>query len=239
MTGRDERVQRAVALREEGRYAEALAALHEALDAADTPARIPVFIVMLEWQFLAEAYPPAREALRAARDAQAARLLAGDVAIGGRPRFALVEDMNRILDDVRSTYELFARLDAERPDVASRHARAALPAVVAAGDLALADRYRGEPLDLLDTVNASATVFPLVPPAGEAPRLAAELSLLVGDVRIAMDVLRARGRDADAAQLRERLLDGLVSEPLRALARRELDGEGTIMHEVAAQRMFR
>jgi hypothetical protein len=75
-------------------------------------------------------------------------------------------------------------------------------------------------------------VYPLVPPPGQAPRLAAELSLLVGDVRIAQAVLRARGQADEAAQLGARLLDGLASEPLRALARRELDEEGTIMRAV-------
>jgi hypothetical protein len=229
MTGRDARLRDAIALREAGRHAEALDVLRAALGA---PAGVPVFIVILEWQFLAEVYPPALAALREQRDDQAARLLAGDADFAGRSRFALIEDMNRILDDARATCDLFARLDAVRPEIARRHARLALPAVVAAGDLALADRYRGDPLALLHTVNATATVYPLVPPPGQAPRLAAELSLLVGDVRIAQAVLRARGQADEAAQLGARLLDGLASEPLRALARRELDEEGTIMRAV-------
>jgi hypothetical protein len=152
-------------------------------------------------------------------------------------RFALIAEINRILGDARSTYEVFVRLDAMRPDLARRHAFLALPAVVAACDFALADRYQGEPLARLAALNATAATFPLFPPPEQAPRLAAELTLLVNDVRIASAVLRGRGRANDALALRARLLAGLPSGPVRALAQRELDEEGTIMREIVAHQM--
>jgi hypothetical protein len=237
-------------LRQTGRHAEALALLRQLFaDAAraGAPARPNLFLVMLEWAFLAAVYPPARAALEEARDEQVGRLLAGDMTVGPDgathpaflhgSRFALVAEMNRILGDVRSTYEVFVRLDAMRPDLARRHAFLALPAVVAACDFALADRYSGDPLAHLTALNATADVYPLFPPPDQAPRLAAELTLLVNDVRTASAVLRGRGRVTDALALRARLLAGLPSGPVRTLAQRELDEEGTIMREIVAHQM--
>jgi hypothetical protein len=237
-------------LRRAGRHGEALALLQHQLAGAaraGAPARPGLFLIMLEWAFLASDYPPARAALEEARDEQIGRLAAGDMTIGPDgdtypaflhgSRFALIAEMNRILGDTRSTYEVFVRLDAMRPDLARRHAFLALPAVVAACDFALADRYRGDPLAHLAALNATAVAFPLFPPPDQAPRLAAELTLLVNDVRIASAVLRGRGRTSDALALRARLLAGLPSGPVRSLAQRELDDEGTIMREIVAHQM--
>ena len=237
-------------LRQAGRHSEALAQLRHLFAGAaraGAPARPGLFLVMLEWAFLATEYLPARTALEEARDEQIGRLLAGDMTVGPNgdthpaflhgSRFALIAEINRILGDARSTYEVFVRLDAMRPDLARRHAFLALPAVVAACDFALADRYRGEPLAHLAALNATAAAFPLFPPPDQAPRLAAELTLLVNDVRIASAVLRGRGRASDALALRARLLAGLPSGPVRALAQRELDDEGTIMREIVTHQM--
>ena len=237
-------------LRQAGRHSEALAQLRHLFAGAaraGAPARPGLFLVMLEWAFLATEYLPARTALEEARDEQIGRLLAGDMTIGPDgdthpaflhgSRFALIAEMNRILGDARSTYQVFVRLDAMRPDLARRHAFLALPAVVSACDFVLADRYRGEPLAHLAALNATAAAFPLFPPPDQAPRLAAELTLLVNDVRIASAVLRGRGRASDALALRARLLAGLPSGPVRALAQRELDDEGTIMREIVTHQM--
>jgi hypothetical protein len=238
------------ALRQAGRHGEALALLQQLFAGAaraGAPAQPGLFLVMLEWAFLATEYPPARTALEEARDQQIGRLLAGDMTVGPDgdthpaflhgSRFALIAEMNRILGDARSTYEVFVRLDAMRPDLARRHAFLALPAVVAACDYALADRYRGDPLAHLAALNATAGTFPLFPPPEQAPRLAAELTLLVNDVRIASAVLRGRGQATDALALRARLLAELPSGPVRTLAQRELDDEGTIMREIVAHQM--
>jgi hypothetical protein len=235
----------ATALREAGRYDEALALLRATLAAADGADRGDMFIAMLEWRFLAEVYAPAADALRAARDEQVARLLAGDVAFAGGAdeaywrgsRFALIVEMNGILDDARSTHDVFARLHADRPDLARRYAYAALQAVVEAGDYDLADVYRGEPLARLASVNVSAARLPLFPPPDKSPRLAAELSGLTSDVRVALAVLRGRGQHAEADTLRARMLDGLPAGPLRELAERELDAPGSITQAIVAHQM--
>jgi hypothetical protein len=152
-------------------------------------------------------------------------------------RFSLICQMNEIIDDARSTCELFARLDVSAPALARRHAAQALPAIVEAGDFALADRYRSAPLAHLDAVNATARDLPLFPAPGAAPRLAAELSNLLGDVRIGMAVLRGQGHAAQADAVRHTLLAGLASDVLRAMAQRELDDPGSITRELVAHQM--
>lgn len=249
----DERVKALIGLRGAGRYEEALAMLLQLYaDAAlaDVPARRSLFIVMLEWQFLIEVFAPARAALAEARDAQVARLLAGDLFFdrGGAPgedipeyqrmtRYALVVDMNEMLKDARSTRDLFVRLEAVQPGLAQRRAGRALPAIVETGDFALAERYRGEPLAMLLPVNDTAAHFPLLPPPRKAPRLAADLTSLTRDVRIAIAVLRGLGRPAEADAVREAMLAGLASAELRELARRELDQPGTINRMIVDHQM--
>lgn len=253
MTGFDERVMRLGSLRAAGRYGETLALLQQLFaDAAlsEVPARRSLFIVMLEWQFLAEAFGPARAALAEARDAQVAQLLAGDLyfdrggaaeeeipAYGRLTRYALVIQMNDILKDAHSTHDMFVRLLAVQPELARRKAWLALPAIVETGDFALADRYRGEPLEMLAAVNDTAAHLPLLPPGRKAPRLAGELSNLTRDVRIAMAVLRGLGRPAEAEALRATLLAGLASEELRGVAQRELDTPGTINRMIVDHHM--
>lgn len=244
MSGIDERVVRLMSLRETGQYEEALAlllALFAEAAHASVPARRALFAVMLEWQFLVEEFEPARAALAEARDAQVMQLLAGDLffeqgyAQGEdvpeyrrQARYALTIDMNEILQDAHATRDLFVRLEAVQPDLAQGRAWRALPAIVEVNDFALADRYRGKPLAMLEPVNESAAHFPVLPPGRTAPRLAAEMMILTRDVRIAIAVLRGLGRPDEAAALREALLAGLATDELREVAGRELDEPGTI-----------
>ncbi|MGK5081380.1 hypothetical protein [Janthinobacterium sp. HLX7-2] len=208
-------------------------------------------MTMLEWKFLADAYAPAHAALKAERDEQIRRLLAGgqyvgrddsggqqtEMPFGRASRFSLIVEMNETLGDSRSTYALFARLDASDAELARQYAWQALPSVIEAGDFALADRYRGAPLAQLDMVNALAASLPLFPVPGTAPRLAAELTNLVKDVRIAIAVLRGQGHAAEADALRGALLAGLAQDDLRALAQRELDAAGSITQLLVERHM--
>lgn len=155
MHDRDPLVTAAVAAHREGRYADALPLLVQLFaeeDSAATAEPGRYFITMFTWQLLVEAYPPARAALMDLRDSQVARLLAGDLAFGQprgavpedgyrRPtRFAVIHRINEIIGDTSSTAALFAQLDAADPALARAYAYLALPAVVAAGNFALADR---------------------------------------------------------------------------------------------------
>jgi hypothetical protein len=240
-------------LMEAGRHEDALRLLQAAFGAVEQavePTRLHLFMTMFQWQRLVEQYMPARAALAAVRDDQVARLLAGDLVVGRDAaaaasvpayqrigRFALIVDMNDTLHDARSTQALFAQLHASHPALARSNAWRALPALVEAGDFALADRYRDDPLALLDAVNFNARTLPLYPPPRQAPRLAADLTNLVRDARIGIAVLRGLGDEGAADALRAALLDGLEDAAVRALAQRELEAPGTITREIVERRM--
>lgn len=248
---RDARHEQVIELHKAGRYAEALALLERQfaeIEGEAAPARTRYFMPMFQLELLLEHYAPARAAMVALRDAQAARLLAGDLYCGTDPapvknafyrveRFSLVVQMNETLKDVRSTYDVFRQIEAQRPDLARAYAWSALAAMVEVGDFALANRYRREPLSLLQAVNAGARDLPLFPPPRQAPRLAADLTNLVTDVRISMAVLRGLGDSNGSDTLRDALLSGLVSTELKELARRELDEPGTITRAVVEHQM--
>ncbi|USX29198.1 hypothetical protein NHH73_13320 [Oxalobacteraceae bacterium OTU3CINTB1] len=238
--------RRVAQLTREGASEEALSVLEQLFKNAElavAPARPGIFMTMFQLQLLAEKYEPARAFLRDIRATQAERLLAGDIHFGldGDPaieefrrirRFSLIVEINDILEDHASTCEVFSQLDSGHPELARRYAWAALPALVAEGHFELADRYRDDPLKLLDAVNETALSLPLHPPPRQAPRLAAELSNLVRDVRIGIAVLRGTGHRGKADLLGPALVAGLDSDELKALARRELDAPGTITREI-------
>lgn len=235
-------------LEAEDRHGELLAVLEELYaqaEAAPTPGRTDYFMTMFQWKMLIEKYAPAADALARARDEQARRLLAGELFAGtvawpeDHPtsyervqRISLIVDMNDTLGDPDATHALFLQLEAQQPELARRYAWRALPAIVEAGDFALADRYRGDPLGLLGTVNCNAKSFDLFPPERQAPRLAAELMNLTREARIGIAVLRGLGRDTEAEAVRDNLLCGLANEELRSLAEQELEEPGTISRKL-------
>ena len=242
---------RVVKLMQEGALQEALSVLEQLFKNAElvvAPARPYIFMTMFQLQQLAEQYEPARVFLRNTRDTQAERLLAGDLHFGpdGEPaiddyrrirRFSLIVEINEMLEDYASTCEVFLQLDSGHPALARRYAWAALPALVTEGHFALADRYRHDPLELLEVVNEAALALPLYPQPRGAPRLASELTNLVRDVRIGMAVLRGMRDNDKADAVRDALLSGLQSDELKALAQRELEAPGTIMRELVERQM--
>lgn len=239
------RIERTQALEAEGRHDELLAylqALYAEAEAAPAPTRPDYFMTMFQWSLLIDQYPPAAAALAVARDEQVRRLLQGEPYTGSAPwledrremfgrveRISLIIEMNEKLGDPRATYVLFQQLEAQQPALARQYGWRVLPAVVEVGDFALAERLRGDPLALLHDVNRAAATMPLFPPGREAPRLAADLSNLSRDVRIATAVLRGLDREPEAQALRSALLDGLANEELRVMAERELEVPGTIV----------
>lgn len=253
MTDIEMQTSRAIAMNQEGRHEEALALLRRLLAEAEeavAPTRSRLFIAILEWTMLAEHYAPARAALKELREDQIARLLAGDLYLGrddpdGDPdarfgrisRFSLIVDINHTLHDARSTWSVFSALDKSQPRLAWQYAWSALPAVVEAGDFALAERYRGDPLASLEGVNDQARCAPLFPLPGQAPRLAAELMNLATAVRLGAAILRGLGRGAEAEALRASLLAGLATAELKEWTRRELDLPGTITREIVDRQM--
>ncbi|MGZ5203185.1 MAG: hypothetical protein ACXWC4_25755 [Telluria sp.] len=233
--------------RHEERYEEALGllvGLFARICKDEAFARVNMFIVMFEWRLLCEAYPPACDALARARDAQAHLLLKGDNAFrSGRgypdTRFQLIAGINDTLGDPHSTRDLFDQMEARMPEAARGAARTALPAMVAAGDFERAERYLPDPLAAIDQVNEVAATLPLFPPADAAPRLAAELSNALKDLRLCTATLEGLDRSGEAAALRSAALARLGSDEMRELAVRELADPGTIHRDIAARRLAR
>ena len=241
-------VPEAIRAREEGRYEDALRHLLAAFArvlSSDRERHISDFLPMLEWHFLAEEYPPARAALAEARDVQVHRLLAGELTYGlprsqwfGPPsRFSLIVDMNETLRDPHSTSAVFARLEALFPEQAQRDAFVALPAVVEAGDFALAERYLPDPMGDLPRLNETAQNSPLFPPPRTAVRLAAELSNFANEVRLRAAILRGLGRGPEADALLEDALAGLANDELRDWVRRDLKWPGVIQRTCSERQM--
>jgi len=237
----------AVQAHKEGRCDDVLRCLQAVTGRVLTSAEVAKrngFMTMFQWSLLTEAYAPARDALARMRDEQAARVLVGDFitesAAFGVPgsRFHLVVRLDEMLGDARATAALFARLEALAPEQARRDARAALPALVQAGDFTRAERYLPrDPLNRLDELNALALNLPLFPPDRSAPRLTAELSNFVKDVRLCADTWEGLGRHAEAHALRAAALAGLAQDEMRTLAMRELAEPGAITSAITAHQM--
>jgi hypothetical protein len=242
----DPMLTNAIAARNEGRKDDALRHLLQVYGRVvegDAIGAASDFITMFEWEQLAEVYPPARAALASARDDQVRRLLENDdqfsegSARWPRSRFAVIVGMNKTLQEPHVTYTLFVQLAAQMPALARREASRALPAIVEAGDFKLAQQYLPDPMAWLGQLNQLACDLPLIAPPSTAPRLAAELSNFVGDVRLCAAVAQGLGRQAEAEALRDAAIAGIASEEMRLLAQRELADPGTIMREMTERQI--
>jgi hypothetical protein len=244
----DARIAAAMAAREEGRYADALVlqqALFTQAERQEATGESPYFMAMFGLQMLLPVHPPTHAAVQIMRDDQVRRLLQGERHFGApvweggkRPqRFAVIVELNDLIGDAESTCVLFVRFDESDPVQARQYAGRALPALVACGAWALAERYRGDPLAWLADCNALAYTFPLFPPPRAAPRLAATLMNLVREVYMGAAVLDGLGNAPAALALRAALIDGIEGEVMRDLAQRELAAPGTISRELVAHQM--
>lgn len=239
-------VEEAISARNEGRYDDALRgvqSLFNQIDSGALPRRGNHFITMFEWSLLVEEYLPAREALARERDEQVRRLRDGQQVFGDlqdpRPcsRFHAIVEMNEILKDHQSTYEVFVQLSSLHPALARQEAFLALPAIVEIGDFALAEAYLGDPMERLDELNRLANDFPLYPPRGVAPRLGAELSNFMKEVVLRVAVLKGLGREDEAEVLRETALTGIRTDDMRELSIREFAAPGTIIREISSRQI--
>jgi len=235
----DDDVGKAILAEREGRYDEALSLLLGLFALEDDTH----FITMFAWSQLIEHHTPARTAMVRERDAQATRLLDGDLNFGkedrcrSNDRFGVVVKMNETLKDSRATYDLFLKLLALQPEMANRRAWGALPGIVEAQDYVLAERYVRDPLPELPELNSLAQKLPLMPADGSAPRLAVELANFIRAVSLCAAVWRGLGRGAQADALQQSAIAGLANEPMRALALRELAERGTIFRETGEARV--
>lgn len=237
-------MQAAIEAHRAGRYDEALSILQKRFDriASAKDGRQDYFITMFEWERLLEDHAAARMAMIGARDEQVRRLLDGDVIFCADEllpitRLHVVLEMNQSLQDSRATYRLMTQLLRSNPVLARGEMHRAMPAIVEAGDYALAVQYIGDPLKRLDDLNRLARELPLYPPPNTAPRLGSELGIFMGDVVLLSKALKGLGQDAEAGQLRSAALNGLQSDELRTLASRELAESGSIIRAIAEHQM--
>jgi hypothetical protein len=146
-----------------GRHADALELhqrYHEHSREVTTQFGVRLSFALSRWADLAHRYPPAMQALRATRDAAAARLSAtrpdtasstvdtqGYEAHPAHPAhadFAEVAAISNRLGDEQYAADLFAELDRDHPDVAVDCWAAARSLLVSTGRFELAHRYMGD-----------------------------------------------------------------------------------------------
>lgn len=200
----NERWQAARLAADEGRHEEALREFiwfhHHALETEPSLRGVRLSYALRDWVALASRYPPALVALEQIRDAKSNALLNGD---GDLDTFRDVEAINRDLDSVPRTYALFAQIAAANPALAQQCARKAFPALVAAGDFALAARFLPEPENyvrsLAETFNEAILSLESTPESN-APALQAFAYNYVCDVRLVLAVLTGVGRVEDGSR---------------------------------------
>jgi hypothetical protein len=176
------------------------------------------------WLQLGEAYPVARTAYDATRQAKVDRMMSGAF---DRRLFNDVHAMNVAAGDELSTYHLFLRLRELSPGFAADCADIALPAIAHAGDTALARDYLPDPEPAVEW--KASQLNDDVARAREEPEdrrrilLDAFATLFAEDVRLLRDVLRHAGDQAGAEALRQRALALVADDDIRDAIRAKLD----------------
>ena len=185
-----------------GRHADALRDLlwfHEhALEHQPSLYGVRLSFALGAWKDLATIYPPAMQALRAAKHRGEARLANGE---GGRGGFHDVVAINRELGLAADTYALYRQLLQAHPTLARQCRDLAIEAIVDAQDYELAAATLPHPesyllglSERLDAALARARAMP----HGARARREAELRNYCHDVHIALKVLRGLGHTAGA-----------------------------------------
>ena len=195
--------------------------------------------VLNAWAKLAEEHLPARQALVALRDRDAALLVAAD---GGNPNsdpgadidananlFNDVRAINDKLGDAQHTYQLFQRLPA---DLARECANSALPSMMACGDFTLAHTYLPHPDahlgDYAAEVNAHVATLDLLGDAGMSELLATVYNYMT-EVRLILELLEGYGDHAAATRLRQQAAALVTSAEARACIDAEFAHPGTTL----------
>jgi hypothetical protein len=174
------------------------------------------------WGELAEHYAPAHAALAQVRDDLATALLAGPV---DRAQFGQIALVDKRLDDAAHTHALFLQLLERDAESARAYAPAALPAMIAVRDFALAEHFLPDPEQLVRTESAHLNwefasrrrrAFTA------APRIPASIHNYAAEIRKLLAVLEGRGRGADARRILAMAIEAVAATTLRAAVRTAL-----------------
>lgn len=227
-TPRD-RLHAARAVARLGHHAEALKEFiwfhYHALDQQPAMAGIRLSFALDYWMELASVYPPARAALEKIRDEKSTLALTD----AGTPEiFSDVVAINKVLGHEERTHRLFAGLDRSNPALADRCLDQALPAVVKAGDFALARKYLPEPenqiRDLSAALNRDVQNLKRLPRT-LAPLLRVRVRNYVSKTRLLLAVVAGTDQGSELIRLKGLSCDLLQPVSLRAMVKRILESE--------------
>lgn len=208
------------------RHDEALAlivALHEKAQAQGGPGDPPAQDRVLSlWGDLAQRHGPAHAALAQVRDRLAADLLAGAC---DRTLFRRVASVDAKLGEAAHTRTLFLQVLERDTALASTYAHAAIPALIAVGDFALAERFLPEPEKVVRNESTHLN-REFTSRRGRAytaaPRIPASIHNYAAEIRKIVTVLEGRGRGADARRILAMAIDAIPATTLRRAVRTAL-----------------
>jgi hypothetical protein len=211
----------------EGRFEEALREFvwfHDhALEEQPSLAGLRLSYALAFWMSLAEVYPEARQALEEIRDRKAGFLSNGNAK---RAFFHDVAAINEKLNSETDTYLLFAKLAQSNPSFAQQCADAALPALIGAGDFALAERFLPDldrELDSLSRHLNGSLQRRKGSKYSPAPRIKAEIHIYATRVKQLVAVLSGCGRRADAARIKALACAMIQAPSVRRAVREALE----------------
>ena len=219
------RLDAASELAADGRYEEALREFQwfhdHALDEMPSLYAVRLSYALAAWADLGADYPPALDALEAVRERDAALLLTGK----GKP--TLLHDVVSIDEELGNTAQTHALCIAlEKADPAQLVASAGmvLPAIIAAGDYALAERLLPDPEE---TIRQRSRFLMKAfsrwrRQHARTMYIPSQIDIYANDVRQVLGVLEQRGRPAEAARLRALAVDLIPATTLRRAVRAAL-----------------
>ena len=192
-----------------GRHEEALREFvwfhHNALKHQPSLYGVRLSFALSYWAELAKVYPKAARALERIRLSKARALREGR---GSRETFHDVVAINECVGKESETYRLFVRLNSRRPKLAAGCARQAMPALIQAGDFALARRHLKNPEGRVayhaDILNSDIPKIPerVRKTKTKAPIKEAYIANYCDDVRMLSKVLAGAGERRRARDLR-------------------------------------
>jgi hypothetical protein len=214
-----ERLHAARTLVSEGRHEEAL---HEyiwfferACEENRSLAALRLSGALADWVALAEVYPKARHALESIRDRKAQLLL---FRLLGWNAFHDIVSINEYLGCTGQTYFLFKALAASDEKFAKRCADIALPSILQAGDYELAERFLGDPAQLVlfhsEILNRTSTKGDQAKYPDE-PYLESHIDFYVQQIKQIEAVLEGRGRLDEARQLHDLAVQAVQEHAIR------------------------
>lgn len=220
---------------DEGRHADALAALIAFYNAPDAPSHIRGSYCVSALRDLGKDYPPAMDALLDLRDRASQQLVSGS---GGD---ALLEDVlaiDKALGDVQHSCTLLSGLDAISPQLVRNQGLFAVEVFAEGGDMALARKYLGDPFDelrfLADMQNRMSAMRSEAGDSGAMRRLV-NVAMYVNQARAIESVLQATGEARLASEIRTLAPSLLTDRDMRSAVEREYASPGNAQRELQAE----